>query len=56
VVTSFIDNSRHREELRERTFAAIEPILGLHQAVQNYYEDVRRKMIFDGWSSTAGGI
>ena len=37
VISSF-DNSRHRQELREMTFAAIEPILGLHQAIQNREE------------------
>ena len=41
VIFSFIENSRHREELREMTFAAIEPILGLHQAIQNRFTDIR---------------
>ena len=44
VVFSFIENSRHREELREMTFAAIEPILGLHQAIQNRLTDIRSGM------------
>jgi hypothetical protein len=41
VISSFIENSRHREQLREMTFAAIEPILGLHQAIQNRLTDMR---------------
>ena len=41
LVISFIDNSGDREALREMTFAAIEPILGLHQAIQNRYRDMR---------------
>jgi hypothetical protein len=40
VISSF-DDSRHRQELREMTFAAIEPILGLHQAIQNRLTDMR---------------
>ena len=40
VISSF-ENS-HRQELREMTFAAIEPILGLHQAIQNRLMDMRR--------------
>ena len=40
VISSF-ENS-HRQELREMTFAAIEPILGLHQAIQNRLTDMRR--------------
>jgi hypothetical protein len=35
-VISSLDQTRgHRQELYEMTFAAIEPILGLHQAIQN---------------------
>lgn len=40
---SFIDESQHREKLREMTLAAIEPILGLHQVIQNYYTDMRAR-------------
>ena len=40
-VFTFTENSRHREQLREITFAAIEPILGLHQAIQNRLTDMR---------------
>ena len=40
LIFSSIENSR--EELREMTFAAIEPILGLHQAIQNRLTDMRR--------------
>ena len=46
VIFSFIENSR--EELREMTFAAIEPILGLHQAIQNRLTDMRRSNIGSG--------
>jgi hypothetical protein len=48
VVYSFTENSRHRQELREMTFAAIEPILGLHQAIQNRLTDMRRSNIESG--------
>ena len=41
VVLSFLENSRHREELREMTLAAIEPILGLHHVILDYYTEVR---------------
>jgi hypothetical protein len=38
-VISSLDQTRgHRQALREMTFAAIEPILGLHQAIQNREE------------------
>jgi hypothetical protein len=39
-VLSFEDSSQ-QQELREMIFAAIAPILGLHQAIQRYYEFVR---------------
>lgn len=48
VVSSFMENSRHRDKLREMTFAAIEPILGLHRAIQNHYTDVRSGMAARG--------
>jgi hypothetical protein len=40
-VFSFEESARHRNELRQMTFAAIEPIVGLHQAIQTHYDDVR---------------
>jgi Golgi phosphoprotein 3 (GPP34) len=40
-VFSLEESSRHRQELREMAFAAVEPILGLHQAIQTYQEDLR---------------
>ena len=40
-VLSFKEDSQHRQELRELTFAAIAPIVGLHQAIEIYHEDVR---------------
>ncbi len=39
VVFSFVKNSRQRDVLREMTLAAIEPILGLHQATHNQFSD-----------------
>ena len=39
-VFSFIDNERRRNALHEMTFAAIEPILGLHHAIQNQFADM----------------
>jgi hypothetical protein len=41
VVFGFIENTQQRHKLREMTFAAIEPILGLHQVIQNRFEDGR---------------
>lgn len=41
VVHSFIKNSWQREALREMTLAAIEPILGLHQATHNQFSEFR---------------
>lgn len=40
-VFSFEESSRHRQQLRELTLAAIEPILGLHQAILTHCEDQR---------------
>lgn len=37
-VLSFNETSQHRQRLRDLTFATIEPILVLHQAIQIYYE------------------
>ena len=47
-VVSFNKSSKHRQELREMIFAAIAPILGLHQAIQRYHEDVRANMASRG--------
>jgi hypothetical protein len=44
-VLSFKESSRYRQELRQMTFAAIEPILGLHQAIQTFLEDQRRSTL-----------
>ena len=43
-VLSYKESSRHRQELRALTFAARAPIVGLHQAIQTYHEDVRARM------------
>jgi hypothetical protein len=43
-VLSFKESSQHQQELREMIYAAIAPILGLHQAIQRYHEDVRANM------------
>lgn len=40
-VFSFEEGSRYRRELRELTVAAIEPILGLQQAIEQYHENLR---------------
>jgi hypothetical protein len=40
VVFSFVENERHRDALLEMTFAAIEPILGLHHAIHNQSVDM----------------
>ena len=40
-VLSFKESSRYRQELREMTLAAIEPILGLHHAIHTFLEDQR---------------
>jgi Golgi phosphoprotein 3 GPP34 len=39
------ESARHRDELRQMTFAAIAPIVGLHQAIQTHYDDVRNRGI-----------
>jgi len=44
VVLNFLENSWPRDALREMTFAAIEPILGLHQAIQDRFSDVRSSL------------
>jgi hypothetical protein len=46
-VFSFDESARHRQVLRQMTFAAIEPIVGLHQAIQTYHDDLRLRMSFD---------
>jgi hypothetical protein len=40
-VLSFEESSRHRQELRAVTFASIAPIVGLHQAIETYYQAMR---------------
>ena len=47
-VLSFKESSRDRQGLRELTFAAIEPIVFLHKAIENYHEDVRADMAWGG--------
>jgi hypothetical protein len=47
-VLSFDESSRHRQILREMTFAAIEPILGLHQAILNQFKDKRPDLRLSG--------
>ena len=42
-VFSFEACARHRQELGELTLAAIAPIVGLHQAIQTYLEDMRTR-------------
>lgn len=54
VVSRFIDNWRRREALREMALAAIEPIPGLHQAIQNRLTDIRSGMVAEGRESTSG--
>ena len=48
-VTDFIDDPRQRTALREMTFAAIEPILGLYNAIHNQAADKGA-----GWSGGGG--
>jgi hypothetical protein len=43
-VFSFKESSRHRQQIRELIFAAIAPILGLHQAIETYYEGVGARL------------
>ena len=50
VVFSFIDERHDRDGLREMTFAAIEPILGLYQAIHNRWDDIRSGMAWGGGS------
>jgi len=54
MVAKYTDNRRDREELREMTFAAIEPILALYQAFQRGYTD-RRSNGGCGGSGCGGG-
>jgi Golgi phosphoprotein 3 (GPP34) len=51
-VSSFNVNEQHRNALCEMTFAAIEPIFRLHQAIQNQFADMRSGM---GGSGGCGG-
>lgn len=43
-VLSLDDAKRHRRQLRDMTLAAIEPILGLHQAIEARHTNVRADM------------
>jgi hypothetical protein len=52
VVAHFIDDVWRREHLHQMTSAAIEPILGLHQATHNHFTDFRSQM---GGGGCAGG-
>lgn len=46
VVSDFVDDRRQRETLRQLTLAAIEPILGLHEAILNRLAESRSQGIF----------
>ena len=54
VVDSLVYDRCHREQIRRMTLAAIEPISGLHQAIEDYYEHLRVESSFrfsgDGYS------
>ena len=50
VVSSFIDDRHDRDRLREMTLAAIEPILGLYQAIHIRWDDIRSGMALGGGS------
>jgi Golgi phosphoprotein 3 (GPP34) len=41
VVAGLIENPRHRDQLCEMTLAAIEPILGLHHAIEDRFTGMR---------------
>jgi hypothetical protein len=43
-VMSFEDAARQREPLREITFDAIEPIMFLHDAIENYHSELRCRL------------
>jgi hypothetical protein len=43
-VSGFIDDVHDRERLRVMTLAAIEPILGLYNAIHRQYEEIRSSM------------
>ena len=47
-VFSFDECARHRQVLRELTYAVIEPILGLQTAIQNCLEYERNRNIGSG--------
>lgn len=49
VVSDFNDSELHRNALREMTFAAIEPILGLHHAIYRQSADMG-----SGWGGSGG--
>jgi hypothetical protein len=47
-VLSFDECSQYRFRLRALTFASIEPILGLHQAIERHHTEMRSQMGFWG--------
>jgi hypothetical protein len=49
IVCPFADDPHLRSELRDMICAAIEPILGLDQAIQRCYADMRLDMIHGQW-------
>jgi hypothetical protein len=51
-VFSFKESAQHREQIRELIFAAIAPIVGLHQAIEAHEEDLRASLLRPrGWIS-----
>jgi hypothetical protein len=52
VVAGFTDDGHDRDRLREMTLAAIEPILGLYQAIHIRFDDIRAGM---GGGGCGGG-
>jgi len=50
VVDALFDSPERSEALREMTFCAIEPILGLHEAIQKHLSEMR-----SGGGCGAGG-
>ena len=41
---SYDECPRNRGRLREMTFGAIEPIVGLHRAIEEHHNEVRSQM------------
>lgn len=54
-VLGFIRNARHRDALREMTFATIAPILGLYEAIQNRFANMGRSGGGGGCGGGCGG-